>query len=338
MLTAVANGPALTAGWSAGAETRPVCRQRRFEHWADEIYYEGSWEIGPLRDALTGHISKSGDQSACTFTFEACGLILQFWSHPWSGIAQVEIDGLRRQVDLFGEPPGMKNIHFDGLTPGVHLVRITATKRQDGQPSGDEIVFHGAIVYDRLTEMVPRPAGQTPSANKPARFNAIYHAPGSLGWAERAVLYSTVFGAGPRSVLVVGKGQGGAAQIVAAALDDRDAGALTYVDPDPNIPPELWQKLGQRTALMVGSGPEALAEGRVRSGADFDFAFIDHTDTAGPDWPAITPLLSDDALILVHAAPQDFALSHPELRDGGMLVPQSDGTGGLRVLRRRARA
>jgi hypothetical protein len=337
MLTAVAKGSALTADHPAGAHARPVCRQRRFEHWADEIYYEGAWEIGPLRDALTGHVSKGGDQSACAFTFEACGLILQFWSHPWSGVARIEIDGRERRVDLFGEPPGMKNVHFDSLTPGVHLVRITAGKRP-GEPSGDQVVLHAAIVYDRLTEVAPRAAGHSLSANKPARFNAIYHAPGPLGWAERAVLFSTVFGAGPRNVLLVGDDQSGAAQIIVAALDDLDAGALTYLDPDPNIPPELWQKMGQRMALVVGTGPEAFAEGRGRSGAEFDFAFIAHAETPGPDWPAIAPVLSDAALVLVHAPPQDFALSHSGLRDDGVLVPQGDGTGGLRLLRRLAKA
>jgi predicted O-methyltransferase YrrM len=329
--------PVLTADHPAGAAARPVCRQRRFEHWADEIYYEGAWEVGPLRDALTGHISKGGDQSACAFTIEACGLILQFWSHPWSGVARIEIDGRERQVDLFGEAPGMKNVHFDGLTPGVHLVRAAAGKRPGDPPSGEQIVFHAAVVYDRLTEVAPKPVGHTSSGNKPARFNAIYHAPGPLGWAERAVLYSTVFGAGPRNVLLVGKGQTGAAQIVVAALDDRDAGALTYVDPDPNIAPDLWQKMGHRTALVVGGGPEALAEGRTRAGADFDLAVIDHADTLSPDWPAIAPVLSNAALILVHAAPQDFALAHPDLRDDDVLVPKGESTGGLRLLRRRAK-
>jgi predicted O-methyltransferase YrrM len=334
MLTAVAKGSALTAGHPAGAHARPVCRQRRFEHWADEIYYEGAWEIGPLHDALTGHISKGGDQSACTFTFEACGLILQFWSHPWSGAARIEIDGRERQVDLFGEPPGMKNVHFDGLTPGVHLVRITAGKRPGDPLSGDQVVLHAAVVYDRLTEVTPKPAGHTPASNKPARFNAIYHAPGALGWAERTVLYSTAFGAGPRNVLLVGNGQAGTAQIIAAALDDRDAGTLTYIDPDPNIAPELWQKIGHRTALVVGRVPEALVEGRGRAGAYFDFAFIDHAHSPGPDWPAIAPVLSNAALVLVHAAPHDFTFSQPGMKDDGVLVPANDGSGGLRLLRR----
>ncbi len=202
MLTAVANGPALTA--APAADTRPVCRLRRFNHWVDDIYYEGGWDVGPLRDSLTGHISTGGDRSACTFTFEGSGLILQFWSHGWSGLADIEVDGDRRTVDLFGESPALKNVHFDGLAPGVHLVRIGGVKRADAKHPGDQIVFHEAIVYDRVTETVPRQAGQTGRAQKPARFNAIYHAPGHLGWPERTVLYSTVFGARPGNVLIAG--------------------------------------------------------------------------------------------------------------------------------------
>jgi predicted O-methyltransferase YrrM len=328
MLTAVANGPALTA--PPAADTHPVCRLRRFNHWVDDIYYEGGWDIGPLRDSLTGHISTGGDRSACTFTFEGGGLILQFWSHGWSGLAEIEVDGDRRTVDLFGESPALKNVHFDGLTPGVHLVRISGVKRCDAKHPGDQIVFHEAIVYDRVTETVPRQAGQTARAQKPARFNAIYHAPGHLGWPERTVLYSTLFGARPGNVLIAGTSQGGAALIAAAALDDVGAGTVTCVDPDPNLAPENWQKIGHRTALVHGTGIGALADARVRSGAAFDFAFIDCTETTVPDWNGLLSVISDGALILVHAAPKDFAHGHPDLADGGWLVP-----GSLRLLRRR---
>ena len=333
MLTAIPNGPALTAGHQAGADARPVCRQRRFNHWVDEIYYEGGWEVGPLRDALTGHISTGGEQSACTFTFEGCGLILQFWSHPWSGVAAVEIDGVARTVDLFGDVPAMKNVHFDDLPAGIHVVRISGTRRTDGPHPGDQIVFHEAIVYDRQTEIVAKPAGQLVSAHKPARFNALYYAPGGLGWAERTLLFATVFGARPRNVLIVGKQQGGAALIVVAALDDLGLGAVTCVDPDPNISPDHWLKMGHRTTLVTAE--EALAKARERSGSAFDFAFLDLSAMA-PDWDALAAALHGGATILAHGGPTDFAVAHPEFCDGGVLVPQAEGSGGLRLLRRRS--
>ncbi len=334
-MTALANGSTLTVRPPAGAGTRPVCRQRRFNHWTDDFYYEGGWEVGPLRDALTGHVSTGGDQSACTFAFEGCGLILQFWSHPWSGVAAIDVDGVSRTVDLFGETPAMKNVHFDGLPPGAHVVRISGLRRTDGKHPGDQVVFHEAVVYDRLTEIIPSPTGETTSP-KPGRFNAIFHAPGALGWPERTVLYGTAFGARPRNALVVGKGQAGAAAIVVAALDDLGAGSLTCVDPDPNITPELWQKLGQRTSLVIGVGAAALAEARVRGAADFDFAFVDLADNPAPDWSALVRGLRADAILLVHAARADFDAPHPALTDGGPLVPTAaPGASGLRLLRRR---
>ncbi len=333
MLTAIPNGTALTGGHQAGTDTRPVCRQRRFNHWADEFYYEGGWEVGPLRDALTGHISTGGEQSACTFTFEGCGLILQFWSHPWSGVAAVEIDGAARMVDLFGDVPVLKNVHFDGLAAGVHVVRISGTRRMDGTRPGDQIVFHEAIVYDRRTEIVAKPTGLQASAQKPARFNALYYAPGALGWAERTLLYATVFGARPLNVLIVGQEQGGAALIVVAALDDLGTGTVTCVDPDPNIFPEHWLKMGHRTALLTGGA--RLADARERSGSAFDFTFLDLSATAA-DWNALAAVLDGGAPIVAHGGPTDFAVPHPEFCDGGVLVARAEGADGLRLLRRRS--
>jgi hypothetical protein len=335
MLTAVTDRSPLSAAHHPGAESRPVCRQRRFDHWADEIYYEGPWEVGPLLDALTGHISKDADQCACTFTFEGRGLILQFWSHPWSGGAVVEVDGARRTVDLFGASPAMKNIHIDGLAAGMHLVRISGAKRQNDKHGGDQIVFHEAIVYDRLTEIVVTGAGHLPSTAKPARFNAIYYAPGPLGWAARAILYSTAFAARPANALIVGEGQGGAASIMVAALDDLGIGTLTCVDSDPDISPELWLKMGHRTALLTDCRNEAIAAARTRTGADFEYAFVD--EAAVSDWAALVAVLGDNAIVLLHTASNHPINAHAELIDGGALAPTTDTAAGIRLMRRRRR-
>jgi predicted O-methyltransferase YrrM len=175
---------------------------------------------------------------------------------------------------------------------------------------------------------VPRQPGQTATAHKPARFNAIYHAPGHLGWPQRTVLYSMVFGVRPGNVLIVGTNQAGAALIVGTALEDVGAGTVTWVDPDPDLAPENWQKIGHRTALVNGAGTGALADARARSGAAFDFAFIDYPETTVPDWSGLLSVISDHAPVLINAAPKDFAPGRPELADGGWLVP-----GSLRLLR-----
>jgi predicted O-methyltransferase YrrM len=335
MLTAVANGAASSLGRLTGAESWPVCRLRRFNHWVDEIYYEGGWEVGPLRDQLTGHISTGGEQSVCTFTVEGEGLILRFWSHPWSGVALVEIDGAARTVDLFGVAPGMKNVHFDGLAAGVHVVRISSIGRTEDTHPGDQIVFHEAIAYERLLESVTAPV-QKIGARKPGRFNAIYHAPGGLGWAERALLYATVFGARPQNMLTIGRGQTGTALIAVAALDDAGGGDVTCVDPDPDCAPEYWQKIGHRTAFVVGRGIDAVANARARSGADFDFAFLDFAEPGLiPDWNTLATLLCEGAPILAHNATPAFLRGHGLVIDGGELVSEVDGVGGLRLLRMR---
>jgi hypothetical protein len=334
MLTAAPDGPPLTA---AAPGARPACRQRRFSHWADDIYYEGAWDVGPLYDTLTGHLSLAGDHSSCTFAFEGCGVILQFWVQPGGGLADIAVDGAHRVVDLASESSGLKNVQFDGLAPGMHLVRITGKPRPAPGRGGDCIVFHQAVVYERLVENGPRGAGPSAQTPKAVRFHAIYQAPGPLGWAERTVLYGTSLGARPRNVLVVGKGQAGAALIVVGALDDAGAGALTCLDPDLDIAPEHWQMAGHRTRVVIGAGAEGLAAALVRSGAAFDFAFVDYAEPALlPDWGALVGALRDGAPMLIHAAPPAFAGLPEALNDGGVLVPPADGTGGLRLLRRRA--
>ena len=91
----------------------------------------------------------------------------------------------------------------DPVAPGMHLARISGTKRRDGEHPGDQIVFHETIVYDRMTEI---------AVTVPGRLRATLAYP-RLVWLGKIsyglymyheIAFWTVGRAGIRSVVALG--------------------------------------------------------------------------------------------------------------------------------------
>ena len=168
---------------------------------------------------------------------------------------------------------------------------------------------------------------------------------------ERVLLYGVVAGLAPKRTLEIGTFLGGSALIIAAALDDVDAGPMWCVDPEPQVAEEDWARIEHRATMIAKRSPEALTEARELAGGPFDFALIDgdHSlDAVRRDIAGTLPVLADQAWVLFHDshfqgvrdAVDEVVAAHPsQLDDGGLLSRHSttddNGVvwGGLRLLR-----
>ena len=123
--------------------------QRYRHHDAPEIHYAGPWQTVPLHKAMTGRLGSGGDASSLHFEFAGCGLILNFWSHPWSGHAVVEVDGQAQEINLYSAQGGFSRLHIGDLEPTAHRLCIRGSRVRDVRSQGDEVIFYQAIAYER---------------------------------------------------------------------------------------------------------------------------------------------------------------------------------------------
>lgn len=135
-------------------------------------------------------------------------------------------------------------------------------------------------------------------------LDVIRWAPAWMTRAERLLLYSLVFGLRPRCYLEIGTLEGGSALIVSTAMDaSGNDGRMVCVEPNPQIDPEHWSRIGSRATLLQGSSPDVLPDAYETAGSPFDFVFIDGDHTyAGVlrDANGVLPFVADGAYLLFH--------------------------------------
>jgi len=334
-----------------------------FHHQSPSILYEGNWQIVPLHEALTGRLTEGGDRAALTIDFDGSDLLVFFWTHPWSGRAFVEVDGVARDVELYAAQGGFKRVHVADLSAGRHRLRICGREDRDPRSLGNQLIFHRAIGYQRSESaqaLAAAPQGTAMEA-RPGRFGIVYHTPARMTSAERVLLFGLVFALRPKRCLEIGTYNGGSSLIIGAALDDLGAGHLVCVDPKPLVASEHWQQLRHHATLVTGPSPEVLREAVAAAGGAFDFVLIDGDHgRAGvaKDIEGVLPVLTDGAYVIFHDAHyfevaeaiDEMVHKHADrLMDCGMLSTEQtpegrsiDGKpviwGGLRLLRHRAAA
>jgi hypothetical protein len=86
-----------------------------YRHDDPTIRYDGDWRTVPLTDAATARLADGGDGCGLAFEFEGSDVSIFFWSHPWSGCAFVEVDGVAQHVDLYSSTAGFREVHVGGL-------------------------------------------------------------------------------------------------------------------------------------------------------------------------------------------------------------------------------
>jgi predicted O-methyltransferase YrrM/SAM-dependent methyltransferase len=328
------------------ADHRPArYRRQAVRHDAAAVRYQGAWHVATLDGTTTGRLTRDGAAAALALECDGTDLLVFLWSHPWSGHAFLEVDGVTRAfVNLFDVQPGWRRVHVGGLAPGRHRLRIRGSAHRDPRSQGAEVTFCQVIAYTRLDEEGrPMPStgtpGDTDGAAQPGRFGVVLTAPSAMTAPARALLYSLVLGRRPRRCLDVGARRGGSALIIGAALDDVGEGTLVCVDPHPMVAANHWAGIAHRATMIAGAAPEALARARDAAGGPFDLALVEGgLDHAGVvrDVEAVLGVAAPRAYVLVHDASQpevaravdDLACRHADrLVDCGLLAED------LRLLR-----
>jgi predicted O-methyltransferase YrrM len=183
------------------------------------------------------------------------------------------------------------------------------------------------------------------------RMDRLLDAPAELLLPERILLYALVRGLRPERCLEIGSHFGGSTTIIGAALDDGGNGRLVCVDPNPLVPPAVWETVAHRATMLRGCSPAILPSAYVQAGGEFDFIFIDgdHSrEGVVRDVDGVLDVAAPGAHLLFHdshyfevaAAIDDSLVRHAGvLVDCGMVstmsTPEKDGVrwGGFRLLR-----
>jgi SAM-dependent methyltransferase len=274
------------------------------------IVWEGPWAAASLGKGLDVRIATGGDASVMEIEVHGTDVLVFLWSHPWSGQASIEVDGVTRSVGLFSPGTGFRRVHVGGLPAGPHLVRVRGGRTRHPQGHGDQAIFHSIVAYDDPTDrgMIGEEGDMGSDGAfqiRPGRFGIIYTTPAHMTSAERVLLYGLTFGLRPRRTLEIGTFRGGSALVICAALDDIGNGTLTCVDPVPQIAPEHWAQVSHRATLFAEPSPDALPRAMAAAGGPFDLALIDG-DHEFPgvvrDIEGVLPVLAPEAHLLFHDA------------------------------------
>jgi len=274
------------------------------------IAWEGPWAPASLGEGLDVRIGAGGDASVLEIEVQGTDVLVFLWSHPWSGQASIEVDGVTRAVNLFSPGTGFRRVHVGRLSAGPHLVRVRGGRTRHPQGHGDQVIFHSIIAYDDPTDrgMIgeEREMGSDGDFQvRPGRFGIIYTTPAHMTSAERVLLYGLTFSLRPRRTLEIGTFRGGSALVICAALDDIGSGTLSCVDPVPQIAPEHWAQVSHRATLFAEPSPDALPRAMAAAGGPFDLALIDG-DHEFPgvvrDIEGVLPVLAPEAHLLFHDA------------------------------------
>ncbi len=123
--------------------------------------------------------------------------------------------------------------------------------------------------------------------------------------AERLLLFSLVRALRPVRVLQIGIGEGGAATIIVAALDEVGAGTLVCVDPVPRVSDADWARLAHRATILTGRTAALRDEVHAVAGGLFGLVFV-ASERRGvelaADLDVVADLLTEGAHLLVQDA------------------------------------
>lgn len=121
-------------------------QQHIYHHANQDIRYYGSWSKVGLHKAMTGRSSANIDDRIM-LSFIGQGLILNFWTHDWSGIAEIIIDGKAQYLNLYSPRGGFERLVLDNLELAAHEVEIRVVGEKDPRSYSHEVIFYQAISY-----------------------------------------------------------------------------------------------------------------------------------------------------------------------------------------------
>jgi SAM-dependent methyltransferase len=129
---------------------RPPKHQiRHLDHDDRALRWKGQWRDVPLHEVLSGRLGNVG--ARLDFEFDGTDLIVQFWAHPWSGIAELQVGDRIERVDLYSASGGFRRVCVEGLVDRRHQVTIRPTGARRHTAFGSEVIVHHVLTDRALT-------------------------------------------------------------------------------------------------------------------------------------------------------------------------------------------
>ena len=122
-------------------------------HFSDSrLTYDNSWRIHADRLLLNDGFSSSNKLTIESSKAINCHIL--FHAHPWSGFAQIKLDGvLLDEIDLFNPGNSMEKRYEINLDDKHHYIEIIPTNKKSKDSQGTQVIFEKIyFVYD---EKVP---------------------------------------------------------------------------------------------------------------------------------------------------------------------------------------
>ena len=95
---------------------------------------------------LDGAALRLDSDTACSFAVPATRVMLQFYAHAWSGIAEIRIGDRKEELDLFSERPGTRNF-IRNLPPGFSgPIEVRSSKTKHLLSQGFEVWLQRVLV------------------------------------------------------------------------------------------------------------------------------------------------------------------------------------------------
>jgi len=103
--------------------------------------------VEPMR--LFGDVNGGGLPAggSVEFRVRADKLVLLFWAHDWSGIAQIDVAGTSREIDLYSRDGGFRRLEISMAPATTASLRITRTHKKRSSAVSDQVIFYKIIEY-----------------------------------------------------------------------------------------------------------------------------------------------------------------------------------------------
>jgi ubiquinone/menaquinone biosynthesis C-methylase UbiE len=112
-----------------------------------QVVVTGGSMLLDLEFGLRGTMIDSADAKIEFTAPPADGLVLQFWSHNWSGFARVQCGTQLVEQNLWAKDPGWKQFHFHLTRVRSEAVRICASGCKDERAISPQVIFFDGFTY-----------------------------------------------------------------------------------------------------------------------------------------------------------------------------------------------
>lgn len=144
--------PELSSGIVLAARVDKSLLRRNARRWSRQEAGWDQWRLAagglravPLFGPVQGGFLEEG--TVLESTVDATTLVLLFWSHPWSGMVRVRIDGVAREFDLYSHAGGFRRLEFS-LEPGrEHAVAVERAGTRRAESQSTQVIFYKSIAY-----------------------------------------------------------------------------------------------------------------------------------------------------------------------------------------------